>query len=97
MQDQVGITIGNGSLIGHHVVLATLNHDLDADRRQDLLPKPIHIGERVWIGSGAVILAGVTIGEGAVVAAGAVVTKDVPAYTVVGGVPAKVIKKIREE
>ena len=55
---------------------------------------PIHIGKNVWIGANATVLAGVTIGDGAVVAAGAVVTKDVEPNTIVGGVPATVIKKI---
>ena len=96
-QDQGGIFIGDGVLIGHNVVLATLNHAMQPERRSDMLPAPIHIGKRVWIGSNATVLPGVTIGDGAVVAAGAVVTKDVPANTVVGGVPAKVIRHIYEE
>ncbi len=94
MQDQGGIYIGDGTLIGHHVVLATLNHDLDPAKRGDLHPAPICIGKNVWIGSNATILQGVTIGDGAVIAAGAVVNKDVPENTVVGGVPAKIIRKI---
>ena len=94
MQDQGGIVIGDGALIGHNVVLATLNHHLSPERRGDLIPAPIHIGKNVWIGSNSTILPGVTIGDGAVVAAGAVVTKDVPNNTVVGGVPAKVIRTI---
>ena len=93
-QDQGGIYIDDGALIGHGVVLATLNHDLDPAKRQQLHPAPIHIGKRVWIGANATILAGVTVGDNAVIAAGAVVTKDVPADTIVGGVPAKVIKTI---
>ena len=96
-QDQGGIFIGDGALIGHNVVLATLNHAMQPERRGDMLPAPIHIGKRVWIGSNAAVLPGVTIGDGAVVAAGAVVTKDVPANAVVGGVPAKVIHYIHEE
>ncbi len=96
-QDQGGISIGDGSLIGHNVVLATLNHSLDPEHRGDLIPAPIHIGKNVWIGSNAVVLAGVTIGEGAVIAAGAVVTKDVPGKTIAGGVPARVMKAIELE
>lgn len=96
-QDQGGITIGDGSFIGHNVVLATLNHNMNPEHRKDLIPSPIYIGKNVWIGANATVLPGVTIGDGAVVAAGAVVAKDVPKNTVVGGVPAKVIKVIEEE
>ena len=95
-QDQGGIEIGNNVLIGQQVVLATLNHDLMPEKRANMSPAPIKIGNDVWIGAHATILAGVTIGNGAVVAAGAVVTKDVPANTVVGGVPAKIIKTIKD-
>ena len=90
--------------IGHHVNLAqgvtvtALNHNYaDATRRideQDVTTKPVTIANDVWIGAGAVVLPGVTIGQHAVVAAGAVVTNDVPEFCLVGGVPAKIIKKI---
>ena len=93
-QDQGGIFIDDGALIGHGVVLATLNHDLDPEKRQQLHPAPIHIGKRVWIGANATITQGVTIGDNAVVAAGAVVNKDVPANAIVGGVPARFIRSI---
>lgn len=93
-QDQGGITIGNNVMIGHNVILATLNHDLAPENRSTMHPAPIVIGKDVWVGSNATILPGVTIGDGAIIAAGAVVTKHVPANTIVGGVPAKFIKKI---
>ena len=93
-QDHGGITIGDGALIGHNVVLATLNHDIDPRKRSDMYPEPIFIGNNVWIGANATILPGVTIGDDAIIAAGAVVTKNVPSNVIVGGVPAKIIKKI---
>lgn len=96
-QDQGGIFIDDGALIGHGVVLATLDHDMAPSKRQQLHPAPIKIGKNVWVGANATITKGVTIGDGAIVAAGAVVNKDVPANTVVGGVPARVIKTIEEE
>ena len=92
-QDQGGIFIGEGTFIGHNVILATLNHDMNPYTRADIHPKPIHIGKRVWIGSGAIVLPGVTIGDNSVIGAGSVVTKDVPADCVYGGNPAKFIKK----
>lgn len=96
-QDQGGITIGDGVLIGHNVVLATLNHDFSPKKRSTLHPAPIVIGENVWIGSNATIVPGVTIGNGSIIAAGAVVTKNVPENVVAGGVPAKIIKILNTE
>jgi len=93
-QDQGGIIIGNGVLIGHNVTLATLNHDERPEFRQNIYPKPIKIGNNVWIGSNATILQGITIGDGAIIGANAVVTKDVPENTIVAGVPAKIIRKV---
>lgn len=93
-QDHGGIFIGNGSLIGHNAVLATLNHDQDPAQRQNMRPAPIHIGENVWVGANVTICPGVTIGDGAIIAAGAVVTKDVPANMIAGGVPARVLKPV---
>ena len=93
-QDQGGVYIGDGTLIGSQVVIATINHDIDPVHRCDNLLASVHIGKNVWIGSHSTILPGVSIGDNAVVAAGAVVTKNVEANTIVGGVPAKVLKKI---
>ena len=77
-QDQGGITIGDDVLLGHNVVLATLNHDPVVARRASMLPAPIVIGDKVWIGANATVLPGVTIGKGAIVAAGAVVLWERP-------------------
>ena len=96
-QDQGGIYIGDGALIGHNTVLATLNHAMSPNDRGSMLPAPIHIGKNVWIGANATVLSGVTIGDGAIVAAGAVVTRDVPENTIVGGVPAKIIRHLTKE
>lgn len=93
-QDQGGIVIGDGAFIGHNVVLATINHDLDPKNNRKNHYAPITIGKNVWIGANATVLPGVSIGDWAVIGAGAVVTKDVPAKSVVGGVPARIIKMI---
>jgi acetyltransferase-like isoleucine patch superfamily enzyme len=81
-----GITIGDGTMIGPNVTVVTDNHDLQ--NRMVLRCRPVHIGKNVWIGACA------TIGDNAVIAGGAVVTKDVEANTVVGGNPARVIKRL---
>lgn len=94
-QDQGGIYIGDGALIGHNVVLATINHMENPDERGGMTFYPIHIGKNVWVGANATILPGVTIGDGAIIAAGAVVSKDVPANMIAGGVPARIIREVR--
>ncbi len=93
-QDQGGITIGDKALIGHNVVIATLNHVANPSDRADMIPLPVAIGESVWIGSNSTILPGVTIGGGAIIGAGSVVTKDIPSNAVAVGNPARVIKYI---
>ena len=77
-------------------MLATLNHGLLPEERRDLIPKPIHIGKNVLIGSNSTILSGVTIGDNAVIGAGSVVTKDIPENMIAVGSPAKVIRSIFE-
>jgi acetyltransferase-like isoleucine patch superfamily enzyme len=90
--DMGGITIEDDVLLGPRVNLVTENHPLDPADRRALICKPILIKRNAWIGAAATILPGVIIGENAVVAAGAVVSKNVGANTVVGGIPAKAIK-----
>lgn len=94
-----GITIGSDCLIGPRVSFETASHDLvyHPEEGRGLNTKPIVVRDKVWIGAGAIILQGVTIHEGAVIAAGAVVNHDVPAHTLVGGVPARVIKDLAEQ
>lgn len=92
--DLGGITIEDNVLIAPKVSLLSEGHPVNPNERQSLVPGHIHIKKNAWIGAGAIILPGVTVGENAVVAAGAVVSKDVPANTIVGGIPARHIKNI---
>ncbi|WP_460769100.1 DapH/DapD/GlmU-related protein [Mariniluteicoccus flavus] len=96
-QDQGGIEIGDGCLIGHNAVITTLNHEMAPSRRADMHPARVVIGKGVWFGANVTVMPGVTVGDGAVVGAGAVVTKDVPARTIVVGVPAKQVGRVPEE
>ncbi len=92
--DLGGITIEDNVLIAPKVSLLSEGHPTSIEDRHSLIPKPIHIKKSAWIGANATILQGVTIGENAVVASGSVVSKDVPDNTIVGGIPAKIIKEI---
>jgi galactoside O-acetyltransferase len=97
MYDLGGIDIGDDVMIGPNVSLITSGHPVEPSRRRDgVTASPIAIGANVWIAAGATIIGGVTIGENSVVAAGSVVTRDVPANTLVGGNPARVIRSIAE-
>jgi acetyltransferase-like isoleucine patch superfamily enzyme len=93
--DLGGITIEDDVLIGPRVNLITENHPVDPAKRKDLDLKSISIKRNAWIGAGATILPGVTVGENSIIAAGAVVNNDVPDNTIVGGIPAKLIKAIK--
>ena len=95
MMSAGGITIEDGAMVAANVQLISNNHDLH--ERQVITCKPVHIGKNAWIGAGATILPGVTIGENAVVGAASVVTKDVPADTIVAGNPAKIIRNINDK
>jgi acetyltransferase-like isoleucine patch superfamily enzyme len=92
--DLGGITIDDNVLIAPKVSLLSEGHPVSPQDRQSLSPGHIRIKKNAWIGAGATIMPGVTVGENAVVAAGAIVIKDVPANTIVAGVPAKIIKRI---
>ena len=97
--DDADITIGDNIMLGPGVCISTAEHPLSPELRRNGLQynKPVHIEDNVWIGAGAVILAGVTIGRNAVIGAGSVVTKDIPADSLALGIPAKVIRSITEE
>lgn len=95
--DLGGVTIEDNVLIAPNVNILSEGHPISPNERQSLISKHIHIKKNAWIGANATILQGVTIGENAVVAAGSVVTKDVPDNTIVGGIPAKIIKNIELE
>jgi acetyltransferase-like isoleucine patch superfamily enzyme len=92
-----GITIEDDVQIGPRVNLSSENHPLDPGDRKTVIPRSIIIKRYAWIGAGATILPGVTVGENAIVAAGAVVSRDVPANTVVAGIPAKVVKTLESK
>ena len=94
-QDTGGITIGDGSLIGHGSTLTTLNHGIDPKKRADMSPAPVTIGRTVWLGAGVTVVPGVTIGDGAIVGAGSVVRGVVPPRVVAAGNPCRVIGAVR--
>jgi acetyltransferase-like isoleucine patch superfamily enzyme len=96
LNDIGGIEIGDDVMIGPGARLISSGHHLDPARRRRITAAPIRLERGVWIGAGAHVLQGVTIGADAVVGAGAVVTRDVPAATLVAGVPARPVKRVDE-
>ncbi|PHN06867.1 acetyltransferase [Flavilitoribacter nigricans DSM 23189 = NBRC 102662] len=91
--DLGGIVIEDDVMIGPRVNITSEDHPVEVATRKTLVPAAVVIKKNAWIGAGATILPGVTVGENAVVAAGAVVNRDVPPNTVVGGVPARILKE----
>lgn len=94
--DEALVTIGDNVFIGPNVSIYTACHPIDPEERNTGVEwaEPVTIGSSVWIGGGATVLPGVTIGDNSVIGAGAVVTHDIPAGVVVGGNPAKILKKV---
>jgi acetyltransferase-like isoleucine patch superfamily enzyme len=93
--DLGGLDIADDVMIGPNVSIITTSHPIEpSQRRAVTIGRPIVIEKGVWIATGATIIGGVTVGENSVVAAGSVVTRDVPANTLVGGNPARVIRSI---
>jgi len=96
--DDAAIYVGNDVMFAPNVVITTTNHTINPELRKEMLQyvKPVRIGNCVWIGSGAIILPGVTIGDNTVIGAGSVVTKDIPANVVAVGNPCRVLREIGE-
>ena len=97
--DDTHIYVGDNTLFGPNVTVATAAHPIDPEKRREgyQYNRPVHIGKNCWIGAGAVILPGVTIGDNAAIGAGSVVTKDIPANVVAVGNPCRVIREILEQ
>lgn len=95
MRSRGGIYVGDQVLIGPRCTIIYVNHGLAADQRDTLALKPVHLERNCWLGANVTILPGITVGENSIVGASAVVTKDVPANTVVVGNPARVIRKLQ--
>ncbi|HEX4340632.1 MAG TPA: DapH/DapD/GlmU-related protein [Polyangiaceae bacterium] len=96
--DLGGLSIADDVMIGPNVSIITSGHPIEpSQRRASVIARPIVIEKNVWIAAGAIIIGGVTVGENSVVAAGSVVTRDVPADSLVGGNPARVIRSIRDQ
>ncbi|MGG0825071.1 sugar O-acetyltransferase [Paenibacillus turicensis] len=96
--DDYKVTIGNNVMFGPNVTIAVTNHPVHPDLRRegDMYALPVVIEDHVWIGSGAIILPGVTIGKGCVIGAGAIVTKDIPANVIAVGNPCRVLREITD-
>ena len=96
--DPAKVTFGDNVFIGPNCAFYTPEHPLDAETRNKGLEyaKPIKVGNNVWFGGNVVVLSGVTIGDNCVIGAGSVVTKNIPDYSIAVGIPAKVIKKLKE-
>ena len=99
MVDDTHIFIGDCTMLGPNVVIATAGHPILPELREKALQynMPVHIGKNCWLGAGVIVLPGVTIGDNTVIGAGSVVTKDIPANVVAVGNPCRVIKKITDE
>lgn len=96
--DDTHIYIGDCTMLGPNVVIATAGHPILPELREKALQYnlPVHIGKNCWLGAGVIVLPGVTIGDNTVIGAGSVVTKDIPANVVAVGNPCKVLREINE-